>query len=69
MAVLGRSDDPALAKRFAGALAAEMAAVGISLDYAPVLDVHTNPKNPVIGDRALGERPEIVAPHGGARQE
>ena len=38
-----------------------MAAVGISLDYAPVLDIHTNPKNPVIGDRALGEKPEIVA--------
>jgi beta-N-acetylhexosaminidase len=61
MAVLGRSHDPALAKRFASALAAELAAVGISLDYAPVLDIHTNPKNPVIGDRALGERPEIVA--------
>jgi beta-N-acetylhexosaminidase len=61
MAVLGRSDDPLLAQRFAGALAAELAAVGISLDYAPVLDIHTNPKNPVIGDRALGEKPEVVA--------
>jgi beta-N-acetylhexosaminidase len=61
MAVLGRSDDPALTKRFAAALASELAAVGISLDYAPVLDIHTNPDNPVIGDRALGERPDIVA--------
>src|SRR5687768_9863244 len=61
MAVLGRSDDAALARRFAGALAAELAAVGISLDYAPVLDIHTNPQNPVIGDRALGEKPETVA--------
>jgi beta-N-acetylhexosaminidase len=61
MAVLGRSDDDALAGKFAAALAAELAAVGISLDYAPVLDIHTNPKNPVIGDRALGEKPEIVA--------
>jgi beta-N-acetylhexosaminidase len=61
MAVLGRSEDAALARKFAGALAAELAAVGISLDYAPVLDIHTNPKNPVIGDRALGEKPEIVA--------
>jgi beta-N-acetylhexosaminidase len=33
-------------------LAAELRAVGITLDYAPVLDIHTNPKNPVIGDRA-----------------
>jgi beta-N-acetylhexosaminidase len=61
MAVLGRSDDAALAKKFAAALAAELAAVGISLDYAPVLDIHTNPKNPVIGDRALGDKPEVVA--------
>ena len=36
-------------------------AVGITLDYAPVLDIHTNPKNPVIGDRALAERAEDVA--------
>ena len=61
MAMLGRSDDVKLAARFAKAMAAEMAAVGISLDYAPVLDIHTNPRNPVIGDRALGERPETVA--------
>lgn len=61
MAVLGRSDNPLLAGKFAQALAAELAAVGISLDYAPVLDIHTNPKNPVIGDRALSEKPEIVA--------
>ena len=61
MAALGRSEDAALARKFATALAAELSAVGISLDYAPVLDIHTNPKNPVIGDRALGERPETVA--------
>jgi beta-N-acetylhexosaminidase len=61
MAVLGRSGDTKLAARFAKALALELSAVGVSLDYAPVLDIHTNPKNPVIGDRALGERPEIVA--------
>jgi len=36
-------------------------AVGITLDYAPVLDIHTNPKNPVIGDRALAERADDVA--------
>ena len=48
-------------QRFARALAAELQAVGISLDYTPVLDVHTNPKNPVIGDRALAERAEDVA--------
>jgi beta-N-acetylhexosaminidase len=61
MAVLGRSEDERLAARFGKALAAELSAVGISLDYAPVLDIRTNPKNTVIGDRALGERPDVVA--------
>jgi beta-N-acetylhexosaminidase len=53
MATLGRSDDIGLAARFAAALAAELKAVGVTLDYAPVLDLHTNPLNAVIGDRAL----------------
>ena len=63
MATLGRAgkQSEALAERFAKALAEELCAVGITLDYAPVLDIHTNPKNPVIGDRALAERAEDVA--------
>ena len=61
MATLGRSGDVALAERFARALAAELRAVGVTLDYAPVLDVHTNPRNPVIGDRAIAERADVVA--------
>jgi beta-N-acetylhexosaminidase len=66
MATLGRSGDAALARRFAAALAAELKAVGITLDYAPVLDIHTNPKNPVIGDRALAETADMVATLGAA---
>jgi beta-N-acetylhexosaminidase len=61
MQTLGRSGDERLAERFALALAVELKAVGISLDYTPVLDILTNPKNPVIGDRALAERAEDVA--------
>jgi beta-N-acetylhexosaminidase len=64
MITLGRAaatDGDRLAERFARALAAELRAVGISLDYTPVLDVHTNPRNPVIGDRALSERADDVA--------
>src|SRR5687768_7417272 len=61
MRTLGRSGDEQLAARFARALATELKAVGISLDYTPVLDIHTNPANPVIGDRALAERAEDVA--------
>ena len=66
MAVLGRSGDADLAYRFAAAMASELRAVGISLDYAPVLDIHTNSKNPVIGDRALAETAEEVARLGAA---
>ncbi|MFN2444307.1 MAG: beta-N-acetylhexosaminidase [Vicinamibacterales bacterium] len=61
MATLGRSGSEALAERFARALATELKAVGITLDYAPVLDIHTNPANPVIGNRALAERAADVA--------
>ena len=66
MAALGLSGDATLAARFASALAAELKAVGITLDYAPVLDIHTNPKNPIIGDRALGEDADTVARLGAA---
>ena len=66
MAVLGRSGDVQLASRFAAALATELRAVGMTLDYAPVLDIHTNPKNPIIGDRALGEDAESVGRLGAA---
>jgi beta-N-acetylhexosaminidase len=61
MAALGRSGDEGLAARFAAAMAAELRAVGFSIDFAPVLDVLTNPKNPAIGDRALSEKAEDVA--------
>jgi beta-N-acetylhexosaminidase len=61
MATLGRSGDVMLAERFARSLARELRAVGVTLDFAPVLDVHTNPRNPVIGDRALAEEAVEVA--------
>lgn len=63
MRTLGRAGagNERLAERFGAALAAELRAVGISMDYTPVLDVDTNPNNPVIGDRALAERAEDVA--------
>lgn len=66
MAALGRADRPELSARFAAAMGAELSAVGITLDYAPVLDVHTNPRNPVIGDRAFAGDADLVARHGRA---
>jgi beta-N-acetylhexosaminidase len=66
MAALGRAGDEALAARFARAMARELASVGITFDFAPVLDVLTNAANPAIGDRAIGDRADLVARLGGA---
>ncbi len=63
---LGEAQSKALAIRFAKALAIELLEVGINMDYAPVLDVHTNPKNPVIGDRAFSSSPDETANLGNA---
>jgi beta-N-acetylhexosaminidase len=66
MMTLGRSGDTQLAEDFASALASELRAVGVNLDYTPVLDIHTNSQNPVIGDRALGTTADVVASFGTA---
>ncbi|MBR2287373.1 MAG: glycoside hydrolase, partial [Clostridia bacterium] len=34
---------------------------GLDVDFAPVADVNTNPRNPVIGDRAFGSEPETAS--------
>jgi beta-N-acetylhexosaminidase len=60
---IGACDDPAISYQCAAAMAAEMAAVGINMDFSPVLDVDSNPQNPVIGDRAFGTTPEAVSRH------
>jgi beta-N-acetylhexosaminidase len=49
------------ARRVGVAMGRELAAVGIDIDFAPVLDVWSNPHNRVIGDRAFGTRPADVA--------
>ncbi len=61
MARLGAFGEAALAEAAGRALGTELAALGFNVDFAPVLDVHTNPQNPVIGDRAFGTTPELVA--------
>ncbi len=58
--------DPALTERAAEVLGRQLRALGLTMDLAPVLDVRRRPDDPVIGDRAFGERPENVIAHGGA---
>ena len=61
MCCLGEANSDDLAYRFGIAMGKEMKAVGINMDYAPVLDVHSNPENPIIGNRAISSNPEVVA--------
>jgi beta-N-acetylhexosaminidase len=63
---LGAIDDVALTEAVARDLGAELAAAGITLNYAPDADVNSNPDNPVIGVRAFGAEPELVSRHAAA---
>ena len=58
--------DTALAERIARAAGTELAALGFTIDFAPVLDVNTCPQNPVIGDRAFGDDADTCARFGAA---
>ncbi|WP_075006371.1 beta-N-acetylhexosaminidase [Stigmatella aurantiaca] len=58
---LGQGGDETLARRAGLLLAHELRAVGFDWDFAPVLDVDTNPANPVIGDRSFSREAEAVA--------
>lgn len=60
---LGVVDDVTLTEALARDLGAELAAAGITIDFAPSADVNSNPDNPVIGLRAFGAEPELVARH------
>ena len=61
MALVGESGDTRLAEAVGRAMGRELRGVGIDLDFAPVLDVWSNPRNRVIGDRAFGTTPRAVA--------
>jgi len=49
------------AREVAIAMAVELKSLGINVSWAPVADVFSNPKNPIIGPRAFDTRPEIAA--------
>lgn len=42
-------------------LGKELRALGFNTDFAPVMDVNSNAKNPIIGDRAFGTTPQVVS--------
>lgn len=69
MRALAATGDRALVVDAAAHLGAQLAAIGFTMDFAPVLDVDTNPDNPVIGDRAFGTTPAEVERFGFAFAE
>jgi len=60
---LAAAANPALTRDAATVLGRQLRAIGVNLNFAPVLDIDTNPLNPVIGDRAFGSTPDSVIEH------
>jgi beta-N-acetylhexosaminidase len=65
-ATVAQSGSTELAYQAAAVTAKELRSVGINMNMAPVLDIHTNPANPIIGNRAFGTAPEQVCKMGAA---
>jgi beta-N-acetylhexosaminidase len=60
---IGKRDDLELSLRLATQQARELRQLGFNLDFSPVADVDSNPKNPIIGNRAYGPDPALVTRH------
>ena len=65
-AALGVVDDVTATEQVAGGIAAMARRAGIDVVLAPVVDVNSEPDNPVIGVRSFGAEPGLVARHGAA---
>ncbi len=64
MRTLGALGHAGLVRRAGAAVGAELFAIGVNVAFAPVLDVDSNPENPVIGDRSFGSDPVLVGEMG-----
>ena len=58
---IGATNDPKLAKEAGQIIGRELSALGLNVDFAPVLDTNNNPQNPVIGLRSFSSDPNRVA--------
>src|SRR5690606_17276971 len=64
MMCLGAADQPEHTCAGGRAIAEEARAMGVNMNYVPVLDVNNNPANPIINTRSFGADPAKVAQHG-----
>lgn len=60
-AKVGSSNDANAAEMMGKLLAREVNSAGFNMNFAPVLDINSNPDNPVIGDRSFGNSAELVS--------
>ncbi len=60
MQTVGSTNDVEVAKEVGVILGSELAPLGINVDFAPVLDINSNPENTVIGNRSFGTDKEQV---------
>lgn len=61
MRAVGALRDETVAFEMGRLLGRELRAVGVDVNYAPILDVDTNPANPIIGNRSFSRDPALVA--------
>ena len=60
---VGLKNDTKLTYKIGKVIAEELRTIGVNVDYAPVLDIYSNPNNTVIGKRSFGKTKEIVSNH------
>ena len=58
---IGQVNNPEFSYKIGTILGHELKEFGLNLDFAPVLDINSNPNNPVIGNRSFGNNAEIVS--------
>ncbi len=63
---LGATGSEHLARRVGNVTATELSALGINVNFAPVLDISSNPRNPGVGARSFGSDPALVGRLGSA---
>jgi beta-N-acetylhexosaminidase len=61
---IGEMNDARFSFQIGQSLGKQIKSLGINMNFAPVLDINSNPHNPIIGDRSFGPTAELVKEHG-----
>ena len=59
--IIGKLNNSSVSYKVGSIIGEELKAFGMNMNFAPVLDINSNPKNPVIGDRSFGTGPDLVS--------